>query len=72
MGSQRVTIFRLGDELAVSANGAQTVRLKPEVRDVFFTPGSPRMNIAFQRDASGRITGYVNRRDERDLVFTKA
>jgi len=71
-GSRRVTISRLGGELALSANGAQTVRLAPEVRDLFFTPNFPDTTVAFQRDASGRITGYVSRRDERDLVFTKA
>jgi len=71
-GSDRtVTIFRRGDELAASASGEPSVRLAAEVRDVFFTPGSPRTSIAFQRDASGHVRGYVWRRDERDLTFSK-
>ena len=71
-GSVRVTISRQGNELVTSTFGVQAVRLDAEVRDVFFVPGLSRMNIAFQRDAGGRITGYVRRRDERDLVFAKA
>jgi hypothetical protein len=49
----------------------KTVPLQAEVRDVFFTPGSPRIRIIFQRNAGGRVAGYLKRHDERDLLFTK-
>ena len=35
------TITRDGNALAVSANGAKSVVLDAEIRDVFFTPGAP-------------------------------
>jgi len=70
--SLSVTISRDGNALASSTNGAKPVALDAEARDVFFTPGSPRTSIIFQRDANGHVTGYLSRREERDLVFTKA
>ena len=49
----------------------KTVPLRAEVRDVFFIPGWPRIRIIFQRNAGGRVAGYLKRQDERDLLFTK-
>lgn len=66
-----VTISRQGDGLAASTNGGKPVLLLAEVRDVFFTPGAPRTSIIFRRDGGGRVTGYVSRREERDLLFRK-
>jgi hypothetical protein len=69
--SQSVTISRNGAFLSASIDGAKPFALDAEARDVFFTPGSPRTRIIFQRDASGRVTGYLRRREERDLLFTR-
>jgi hypothetical protein len=66
-----VRISRNGNALASSTNGGKTVPLEAEVRDVFFTPGLPRTRKIFRRDASGHVTGYVGRREGRDLVLTK-
>jgi hypothetical protein len=66
-----VTISRSGNALASSTNGAKAVPLQAEVRDVFFTPGLPRTRKIFRRDASGHVTGYLGRREGRDLVLTK-
>ena len=66
-----VRITRAGDALAASMKGEKSVPLHAIVRDVFFTPGVPRVRLIFQRDAKGRITGYLRRRDERDLLFHK-
>jgi ketosteroid isomerase-like protein len=66
-----VRITRAGNALAASFNGEESVPLYATVRDVFFTPGAPRIRLIFQRDANGRITGYLRRREERDLIFRK-
>jgi ketosteroid isomerase-like protein len=66
-----VTISRKDDALASSVNGHKAVPLQTEVRDVLFTPGAWRTRAIFQRDTNGRVTGYVNRSDGYDLVFTK-
>jgi ketosteroid isomerase-like protein len=66
-----VRITRVGNALAASINGEKSVPLCATVRDVFFTPGEPRFRLIFQRDANGRITGYLRRREERDLIFRK-
>ena len=66
-----VRITRAGNALTASINGEKSVPLYATVPDVFFTPGSPRIRLIFQRDTSGRITGYLRRREERDLIFRK-
>jgi hypothetical protein len=48
--------------------------LKPllvEVRDVLFIAGQPRIRKIFQRDTAGRITGFVDRRENWDLVWRR-
>jgi hypothetical protein len=47
------------------------VELKAELADVLFVPGQPRSRDIFQRDAKGRIIGFVSRREERDVVFKR-
>jgi hypothetical protein len=42
-----------------------------EVRDVFFVAGDPRIRKIFQRDASGRVVGFVERRESWDIVWRK-
>ena len=55
--------------------GQQTGRkaevLKPEVPGVFFVPGKPRYRKVFQRDDDGEITGFAERREAWDLVWTR-
>lgn len=68
--SYRVTIARKGDGLLASGGGA-TVPLLAEARDVLFAAGAPSGRRIFQRDASGRVTGYISRRYGNDLVLTK-
>jgi hypothetical protein len=38
---------------------------------VFFVAGQPRTRKIFQRDAAGKITGFVDRREGIDLVWKK-
>jgi len=42
-----------------------------EVPDVFFLSGDPRIRKIFQRDASGKITGFIERRESWDIVWLK-
>lgn len=43
----------------------------PELKDQFFEPGQPRTRRLFQRDAAGAITGFVDRREERDIRWKR-
>ncbi len=45
--------------------------LRMESPDVFFVPGEPRTRRLFQRDATGRVTGFVERRESWDLRWTR-
>lgn len=58
-----VVISRDGDALASTTGAAPPSPLKPEARDLFFTPGLPsgylRTRSRFQRDKVGRVTGFA-------------
>jgi hypothetical protein len=45
--------------------------LRAEVVDMLFVPGKPRYRKVFLRDASGRITGFAERREAWDLVWRR-
>lgn len=38
---------------------------------MLFTPGQPRLRKIIQRDARGKVTGFVSRREGHDLVFKR-
>jgi ketosteroid isomerase-like protein len=42
-----------------------------EASDVFFLSGDPRIRKIFQRDASGKIIGFIERRESWDIVWLK-
>jgi hypothetical protein len=65
------TITEKDGRLYGAINDAKPVEIQAEIADVLFTPGSPRTRKLFQRDAKGNVTGFLSRREERDLVFTK-
>jgi len=66
-----ITIALANGELTSSANGGKPAPLKVELKDVLFTPGQPRVRKIFVRDAQGHVTGYLNRREGRDVVVRK-
>jgi hypothetical protein len=66
------TITREGDRLFGERNGRPRLPLLPETDTVFFTPGAPRTRKLFVRDASGRVTHMIDRRDGRDIVWTRS
>lgn len=45
--------------------------LRMESPDVFFVPGEPQTRRLFQRDATGHVTGFVERRESWDLRWTR-
>jgi len=51
--------------------GGRTVAMKAELRDVLFTPGTPRVRRLFQRDATGKVTGFISRHEGHDIVFRR-
>ena len=65
------TIIKNGDRLYGMTNDGKPSEIKAELADVLFAPGQPRTRKIFQRDADGRITGFVSRREERDVVFKR-
>jgi hypothetical protein len=46
--------------------------LRPELLDVFFEPGEPRTRRIFVRNAQGQITGFVDRREARDILWRRS
>lgn len=60
-----------GGRLEGKRNGRPAEPLLAEAADVLFVPGSPRYRKLFQRDANGRVTGFLERREAWDLVWTR-
>jgi hypothetical protein len=58
-------------ELIFERAGRPERRFLAEVPDVFFEPGAPRTRRIFLRDRDGRVTGFVDRREARDIVWTR-
>ncbi len=61
-----------GNGLVFERAGRPNRTFMPELKDQFFEPGQPRSRRQFQRDANGAITGFVDRREERDIVWKRA
>ncbi|HEV7506755.1 MAG TPA: nuclear transport factor 2 family protein [Thermoanaerobaculia bacterium] len=60
-----------GDGLEGQQNGRKAEVLKAEVADVLFVPGKTRYRKVFLRDAKGHVTGFAERREAWDLVWTR-
>lgn len=60
-----------GDELEGQQAGRKVETLKAEAADVLFVPGKVRYRNIFQRDAQGHVTGFAERREAWDLVWTR-
>jgi hypothetical protein len=58
-------------ELVAGRTGRPAAIYRPETTDVFFSPGQPRTRRIFQRDESGGVTGFVDRREGHDIVWRK-
>jgi ketosteroid isomerase-like protein len=64
-------IARQGNALVGGVEGGKPGSLKMELRDVMFAPGQPRVRKIFTRDTSGQVTGFLSRREGRDVVWTR-
>ncbi len=57
--------------LIVEREGRPARHFKAELTDVFFEPGQPRTRRIFLRDRLGSIIGFVDRREARDIQWTR-
>jgi hypothetical protein len=57
--------------LTVERVGKPARSFLAEAPDLFFEPGFPRTRRIFQRDAGGKVTGFVDRREGRDIVWKR-
>jgi hypothetical protein len=64
-------VTREGDKLFGERTGRPKQELTPETETVFFTPGAPRTRKIFARDGSGKVVRIIDRRDGRDIVWTR-
>lgn len=67
----KMTIAREGDGLVGSTNGGKPYPINAELRDVLVTPGQPTLRRIMQRDASGKISGLISRREGHDFVLKR-
>ena len=58
-------------QLISERTGRAATTYRPETADVFFAPGQPRTRRIFQRDATGAVTGFVDRREGHDIRWRK-
>jgi hypothetical protein len=65
------TITCTRDDLLFERAGRPTRHFLPETSEVFFEAGQPRTRRIFLRDAAGRTTGFVDRREGRDIRWAK-
>jgi len=60
-----------GDALEGQQTGRKSEPLRAEAPDVLFVPGQPRYRYVILRGEDGRITGFAQRREAWDLVWTR-
>ncbi|HEY6221822.1 MAG TPA: DUF4440 domain-containing protein [Candidatus Eisenbacteria bacterium] len=65
-------IRRKADGLEGQRSGRPATELHVEAPDVLFVTGRPRYRYVFRRDATGKITGFAERREAWDLLWEKS
>jgi len=66
-----IEVRREGDRLMAQRSGRAAEELLPLGCDRFVRRGAPRGERFFVRDAAGRVTGMVDRRDNLDLLWRR-
>jgi len=67
----RCTVARDGARLMGRRGDRPAEELLPLGNDRFFRHGNPRSERFFVRDAAGRVTGMIDRRDNEDLLWRR-
>jgi len=70
-GATLYVIRRSGDQLLGRRAEEEEEEWKAEVRDVWFVPGQARYRKIFERDASGKVIGFVDRSESSDLRWVR-
>ncbi|HEY3948527.1 nuclear transport factor 2 family protein [Phenylobacterium sp.] len=65
------TLKVVGGKLMGERTGRPASEWNAETRDVFFIKGDPRIRKIFLYDASGKVTGFIERRETWDIVWDK-
>ncbi|HKA89254.1 MAG TPA: DUF4440 domain-containing protein [Haliangiales bacterium] len=65
------TIRRDGNALIGRRGTGKEQALAVEASDVLFVPGQPRSRKIFLRGRDGKVTGFVDRREGRDVPWTR-
>jgi ketosteroid isomerase-like protein len=65
------TIACKDGHLMVTRPGKPERTFLAEMPDVFFEPGQPRTRRIFQHASDGAVTGFVDRREERDIAWKR-
>ena len=65
------TIRCTQDGLIAERTGRPSSQYLAEVEDVFFVAGQPRTRRIFVRDAAGKVTGFVDRREGEDVRWKR-
>jgi hypothetical protein len=60
-----------GDALEGQQTGRKSETLRAEVSDVLFVPGKPRYRKVFVRGPDGHITGFAERREAWEILWTR-
>jgi ketosteroid isomerase-like protein len=60
-----------GARLLGHRDDSPEAELKAEAPDLFFVAGKPRSRKVFYRDASGKVTGFGDRREGQDIVWRR-
>ncbi len=64
-------IGRNGDHMTGGREGKPASAMRAELKDVFFIPGQLRTRKIFQRDATGKVTGFLDRREGEDVAWKR-
>ena len=67
----RLTLELVDGNLIGTRSGRKPAPWNAEACDVFFIAGDSRIRKIFQHDASGKVTGFVERRESWDIVWVK-
>jgi ketosteroid isomerase-like protein len=65
------TLTLVGGKLMGERTGRPASEWNAETRDIFFLKGDPRIRKIFLYDETGKVTGFIERRESWDIVWDK-